>query len=165
MRTIRRMAGGLAVLALAASSIAASSFSSTPCALEQPGLWETTAAGCRQVGASLEWSGSLYDGTSAPTYAETKAYCDAKTDGGFDDWRMPLKTELQSAAAEGAGTHINLIPYSANTSHWWAGETSNDGKKGTAVSLGTGETISVNISTKVRGGGTRYSELPGVCVR
>ena len=168
MKLVSRLFAPAGAAILMVSNIAASSFSSgTPCALDQPGVWETTSAGCRQVGANLEWSGSIYDGTSAPTFAEAQAACDTKTDGGFDNWRMPSKAELLSAHSAGSATHLDLSPYYTSPpgdSHWWSSDLK--GKNATYfVSLVTGATGTVSISGKRPGGGTVYSEIAGVCVR
>ena len=167
MKRILRLLAPAGAALLMVSNIAASSFNSgTPCAVDQPGVWETTAAGCRQVGANLEWSGSIYDGTSAPTYVQAKAACDNKTDGGFDNWRMPTKAELLSAHAAGSAANLDLRPYYAgpgNDNFWWSSTL--QGKNAShSVSLLTGATHITSISGKV-GGRTVYSQIPGVCVR
>ena len=167
MKLVSRLFAPAGAAILMVSNIAASSFSSgTPCALDQPGVWETTTAGCRQVGANLEWSGSIYDGTSAPTFAQAKAACDNKADGGFDNWRMPTKAELLSAYVAGSATHLDLSPYypgSGGDNYWWSSTL--QGKNAShSVSLLTGNTNITGISGKV-GGRTVYSQIPGVCVR
>jgi hypothetical protein len=72
----------------------------------------------------LMWAAS--DNTESLTWQEAVAYCNAYSGGGFQDWRMPKKTELQALIKSNIKKEGKMINLSSNLV--WASET--DDSKG-----------------------------------
>jgi hypothetical protein len=80
------------------------------------------------------------------TYSPAKSYCSNLVEGGQTDWRMPTRDELKTAAANGAGTHVDAFwvksgdggaNYEADFNKW-SSTTLKGGKFAYAVQLGSG---------------------------
>lgn len=114
-------------------------------------LWLLLLAGCAQFGGESserflvkndgtvvdEESGLMWaaaDNGQSLTWPEAKAYCEAYTGGGYQDWRLPTKTELTTLFTAGIRKDKGVITIREN---WvWAAET--DDSKGAYCSFKMG---------------------------
>ncbi len=80
----------------------------------------------------LMWAAA--DNGQSLTWPEAEAYCSSYTGGGYDDWRLPKKTELIALAQAGIIKEEGMI--TVRGKRVWAAET--DGTKGAGCSLESG---------------------------
>ena len=81
------------------------------------------------------------DSTTVQRFSRNSAvaYCDSLTEGGYTDWVLPSKKQLEDASANGGFERLNL---GAELYHWyWSGTASGlSPDSGTAVNLKLGQT-------------------------
>ena len=105
--------------------------------------WATEDGGCKDLSTGLVWS--LRTGNS--TWFFAKQFAADLPEGGFTDWRLPTKAELETAFQH---TAANQLP-SANIS--WSG--TRQGNKAWYVNLSNGSSALI----------LRGSSVPFFCVR
>jgi hypothetical protein len=79
------------------------------CALEDGVTWVTAEGGCQDLQTGLVWSTSnMGGGNYGWTWSDADQFVADSTEGGYDDWRLPTKAELETVAANGAATHFSV---------------------------------------------------------
>lgn len=156
---MRKLASATAMYAEDYDSMAA-----TPCLTEGDGF-VNDAAGCSDTTSGLIWSGSIYLRQSYfPTWYQARDYCAALTDGGLSGWRLPTKTEMQSAATRQITYHVQqaVDPYN-RPNPWYSFSGTLQGPSYVyTVDLRTGAAFKALIYDKRWG---TYTQVDGNCVR
>jgi hypothetical protein len=106
------------------------------CAVPDDAAWASVEGGCKDLQTALVWSLPGAGGSGNYSYAKSSA--DTLVEGGFGDWRMPTKSEMQTAATHDTRNH--QFHGVAPGAPWWSG-TDIKGSKAWAVTLGIGLTF------------------------
>lgn len=138
----------------------------TSCIAEGDGF-VNDAAGCLDTTSGLLWSGSMYVNVGQgwfPTWYQARDYCAALTDGGLTGWRLPTKTEMQSAATRRIIFHVQqaVDPYTRPNPWYSFSGTLRSSNYAYTVDLGTGGAFAGLIYDKRWGS---YTQVDANCVR
>lgn len=72
-------------------------------------LFNSEEGGCRDLTTGLVWSTQSLQFGIQSTWEGAKTYCEDLVEGGYDDWFLPSRDELQEVFANGSATHMNLM--------------------------------------------------------
>jgi hypothetical protein len=116
-----------------------------PTADPLPTDWGGPVGNRTNLYTGLSWYDYTQDGHGIGDQPYATLWAANSTQAGFDDWRLPTKTEAQQAAANGYGTQVwpgapDRIPWWTSTaanakSHWWVSMGDPNGNAGTARDL------------------------------
>jgi hypothetical protein len=73
--------------------------------------WIEADGGAKDTRTGIVWSSNLTNEKGSASYNWAPGAADAMIDAGYKDWRIPTLQELQTAAANGAGSHLDLQGY------------------------------------------------------
>lgn len=109
--------------------------------------WDSSSGGCKDLGTGgLVWSiDSVKVSGSNNSYPGAVNYCAGLVEGGFDDWRLPTKTEMETAASRDAAGHLDYA-YGADNLRW---SSTPKGKNIWAVRIGNGTSQAVSKTSSL----------------
>lgn len=107
------------------------------CAVPDDAAWASVEGGCKDLQTALVWSVDPAGGSGTYSYAKSSA--DTLVEGGFGDWRMPTKAEMQTAVTHDTKNHLEFHGV-APGANYWSG-TDIKGPTAWSVTLGIGLTF------------------------
>lgn len=75
------------------------------CALEDGVTWETADGGCKDLVTGLVWGIQYINWT----YPDAEQVAADSTEGGFLDWRLPSRAELETVVAHDGAGHLDVV--------------------------------------------------------
>jgi|GEM_PF-6415280 len=105
--------------------------------------WGSVDGGCRDLQAGgIVWSVESKKATGfSHNYASAVSYCNDLVEGGFDDWRLPTKTEMVTISFRNAATHLSYLNSPLN---WrWSSTPGTGGSKNKIWGVRIGDGTSV----------------------
>jgi hypothetical protein len=119
--------------------------------------WVDGGGGCKDANSQLVWSLSGVETTGSNfTQAGAKQFANNLVQGGFSDWRLPTKAELEEAAGHGLRNHANF-----GNGHFWT-STSSGNKRFWAIMLRTGQALDLSKSSIIGAVAVRGVRAPVV---